>query len=105
MGTRTLWRPRSVMMSFAFGRAGQTAEGDHDVVPLGAGGPEAIAAPGRQVAAGDDLVEQGVRVVEEFARGRLAEDRGVLALEFPGEEEELPVDHAAQPGQVWLDDS
>ena len=34
-----------------------------------------------------------------------AQDRRVLALEFPGEEEELPVDHAAQPGQVRLDGS
>ena len=49
------------------------------------------------------LVEQGVRVVEELARGGLAEDRRVFALQLPGEEEELPVDHLAQRGQVRLD--
>ncbi len=76
---------------------------DQDVVALGVCGPETVGAPGLEVAASNDLVEQGIGVVEELARGRLAEDRGVLALELPGEEEELPIDHAAQGGQVWLD--
>ena len=51
----------------------------------------------------DDLVEQLVRVVEYFPRGRLLEYRRVLALQLPRVEEELPVDVWAQRRQVGLD--
>ena len=78
-------------------------EADQDVIAFGVRGPEAISAAGIEVVLGGDLIEQSVRVIEELTCRRLAEDRGVLAFHFPGEEEELPVDHPAQRGQVWLD--
>ena len=40
-----------------------------------------------------------VRVVVQLARHRLVEDRRELALQLPGQEEELPVDHLAQLGE------
>ena len=53
---------------------------------------------------GDDLVQQRVRVVEQLAGlGELVQDRRVLALQLPGEEEELPVDQLAQFGQRGSD--
>ena len=79
------------------------ARTDDDVVTLGVRGPEAVRARRTEAAVGDDAVEQGVGVVEELARGGLAQDRRVFALQLPGEEEELPVDHLAQRGQVRLD--
>ncbi len=53
---------------------------------------------------GDDLVEQRVGVVEQFAGHRLIENRRVLALELPGQEQELPVDHCAQVFDLRADD-
>ena len=46
-----------------------------DVVTLRVRGPEAVGARRVQAAVGDDAVEQGVGVIEELARGGLAQDR------------------------------
>src|ERR1035437_10400687 len=66
---------------------------EHDVVAFGVRGPEAAAAAGLEMVFGDDLIQQRVGVVVEFAGHRLVKDGRVLALELPGQEEELPVDH------------
>src|SRR5262249_3809991 len=50
----------------------------------------------------DDAVEQALGVVPELPRGRLLENRGKLALELPGVEEELPVDVLAERPEVGL---
>src|SRR5215472_4189086 len=67
-------------------------------------GPEPVYAVGAQLPAIDDLVEEGIRIVEQLSGRRLLQDRGVLALQLPGQEEELPVDELAQPAQVRLEE-
>ena len=64
----------------------------HDVVPVARGRTEAVDAAGREQLHVDHAPEQGLAVVEEFAGRcavpRVGEDLRVLALEFPGGEEE-----------------
>src|ERR1022692_1664250 len=65
---------------------------DQDVVAIRAGRPEAVDTAGLEAAPGDDLVEQGIRLVVQLAGHRLVEDRRGLTFQLPGPEEELPVD-------------
>ena len=71
-----------------------------DVVALGVGRPEPVDAL-RAVKCPSAMISSSsvLRVVEQLAGHRLVEDRRVLALQLPGEEQELPVDHRAQLGR------
>ena len=77
--------------------------------PLGGRGPEAVHAAGDEELLGDDPIEQGVRRLEQVARGRallrMLEDRRIPPLQVPGVEEERPVDVAAELGERRLDEA
>ena len=82
--------------------------GEHDVVPLGHGRPQAVNAPRRQRPLALDPVEKRVRRLEELARRlsllRVVEDRRKAALQLPRVEEERPVDVRTELGDGRLHD-
>src|SRR5207302_3514453 len=78
------------------------------VVPFGPSAPEPVDTPGGQLASGDDLVQQGLRVLVQVPRGgahlRVVEDGREAAAQLPGMEEEGPVDVLAEHLQPRLHD-
>ena len=75
-----------------------------DVVADAVGGPEADHGVGGQPFLGDQLLQHGLRVVEERPRGLaifvVLEDAGIGALQLPGMEERRPVDIAGELGEI-----
>ena len=76
-----------------------------DIIADGVGGEEAVnPARGEQVPA-DDVVEQFLRVVEEFAGLWFLQDGRVASAQFPGVEEGGPVNEGDEGGEgdgvVW----
>ncbi len=77
---------------------------DGDIIPVARAGPQPGDAARGEPLFGNDLIEHRIGIGEQLGRGFadhfVGEDRGVIAVQFPGAEERRPVDEFAQVGKV-----
>src|SRR4030095_2912098 len=80
---------------------------EHEVLIVAIRWPEAVDGAGANQLLLDDAIEQRAGVLEQLARGatvlRMFQDCGKPSLQFPGGEEERPVDVRDDVGELDID--